>query len=72
MITEGLKIMAVGMGVVFFVLTMLTLTTILTSKIISALNLNQKDSSQDTPSQGRKKHLPAIIAAAIEAFREDK
>lgn len=66
MISEGLKIMLLGMGTVFIMLGTLVVSTIIASRIIAAVghSPDEHDRVRDND-----KTIAAVISAAIMKFR---
>ena len=76
MLLEGVKLMFVGMSVVYVFLVLLYLSIELFGKIISVLKLEKVSSpsapGKATASKGDSGVPIAVISAAIAAFRRDK
>ena len=73
--TQGLTLMALGMGVVFVFLTLLILTTQLMSTLIeryfpATLNVETQVASSPAVHTGVDPHTLAIIRAAIRKHRQ--
>lgn len=74
MIFEGIKIMFLGMGMVFIMLITLIVATIIASRIIAAIEgapTDQTGTHAGTHGEGSKP-LAAIITAAVALFRNKK
>jgi len=67
MILEGLKIMVLGMGTVFVMLTTLIIATMIASRVIAAFEGAPSDQVGTNDAGG--KPLAAIITAAVALFR---
>ena len=76
MLLEGVKLMLVGMSVVFLFLILLNLSIGFFGKLISVLKLEKASgpsvSGKTTASKGDSGVPIAVIAAAIAAFRRDR
>jgi Na+-transporting methylmalonyl-CoA/oxaloacetate decarboxylase gamma subunit len=71
MIFEGIKIMILGMGTVFVMLTTLIVSTIIASRLISACSSGHESTQPPSNAEGGKP-LTAIIAAAVALFRKQR
>ena len=67
MLIEGLRIMVVGMGVVFLILLFLVLAVPVSAKIIQILEKQDQTSGKAAQQEAP---IAAIIAAAINMFRK--
>lgn len=74
MIIDGLRIMVVGMGVVFLILLFLILAIPISAKIIHAVEgPPTAEQRKDLTTTGKgKKPIAAIISAAVMRFRKSK
>ncbi|MFA4973659.1 MAG: OadG family protein [bacterium] len=74
MITDGLQILVIGMGVVFIMLALLVGSVSLTAWTIKAFGLEGKPPSGETPSTGQPGTgaVAAAISAAIAKFRGER
>ena len=74
MLIDGLRIMAVGMGVVFLILLFLVLAIPVSAKIIHAFEGPPSSEHASPTGTGTRERKPiaAIIAAAVKNFRKEK
>ncbi len=74
MLIDGLRIMAVGMGIVFLILLFLVLAIPISAKIIHAFEgpPSAEQHSTGGSSGGERKPIAAVISAAIKKFRGEK
>jgi len=73
MLLDGLRIMVVGMGVVFLILLFLVVAIPISAKIIHAVE-GPPGAESAPPSTGMKRKSPisAVIAAAVAKFRKKR
>ncbi|HPQ81523.1 MAG TPA: OadG family protein [bacterium] len=75
MLIDGLRVMVIGMSVVFFLLTFIVVSVAVSSRAIRFFGLDRALATQGDSSAAAgdtRGHLAAVIAAAVARFRSER